>query len=65
MPADPTSPGSIPAQRLLYRLRARAVRGVPLTQRQVAALLGIRQQTVNAIERRALAKLRRALSGPS
>lgn len=41
---------------------ARARRGLPLSTRQVAALLGLRQQTVHAAERRALAKLRRALS---
>lgn len=48
-----------PSASLLARARVRVVG--PLTQRQVAALLGIRQQTVNAVERRALAKLRRAL----
>jgi hypothetical protein len=43
-------------------LWARANRGETLTQAEVARLLGIRRQTVHAIERRALGKIRRGLS---
>lgn len=62
-PPPPAGGRSIPIRptaSLLARARVR-VTG-PLTQRQVAALLGLRQQTVNAVEQRALAKLRRALA---
>ena len=50
-----------PTASLILRAHARAARGQPLTTRQVAALLGISQQSVHAAERRALAKLRRLL----
>lgn len=45
----------------LGELRKRAGLGYPLSQAEVARLLGLRRQTVHAIERRALAKLRAAL----
>lgn len=40
---------------------AKANAGIPLTQTETAALLGLTPQTVHAIEARALAKLRAAL----
>lgn len=49
---------------LRARALARAVKGKALTQRQVAALLGITQPTVARAEARALAKIRRALDSP-
>lgn len=63
----PQAPDSGPSSRarLLLRLDHRRRRGIPLTQSQVAALLGIRQQTVSRIERRALSKIRRALQRSS
>jgi hypothetical protein len=45
----------------LADLRDKAERGEPLTQVEVARLLGLRRQTVHAIERRALSKLKARL----
>lgn len=42
---------------------AKANAGIPLSQSEAAALLGLSPQTIHAIETRALAKIRAALEG--